>query len=157
MSDKTIENEKEVNKIKKISDITLHYFSTLKQEKNTLSNYEYKPPFYGESNTDISYYEPNASRIANMKKTATGLSSGVYDFDENSKVDIENAYSPIGRKPGLTFEEVSQMQTNNNARMKATSDKANDADAKAKENIKEAVEMSKAIAESSKVEVGKTE
>ena len=157
MSDKTIENEKEVNESKKISNITLHYFSTLKQEKNTLLQYEYKPPIYGESNTDISYYEPNETRIANMRKTASGLSSGVYDFDENSKVSIEDAFSPIGRKPGLTFEEVSQMQTDNNARMKATSDKATDADSKAKENIKEAVEMSKAIADSQKVEVGKTE
>lgn len=134
-----------------------HYFSTLKQENNTLIDYKYESPIYGESNTDISYYEPNSSRISNMRKTASGLSTGVYDFDENSKVSIEDAHSPIGRKPGMTFEEISQIETINNARMKATSDAASDADSKAKENIKEAVKVSQALADAQtvKVESGK--
>ena len=53
------------------------YFNTLFQEKNELSDYKYEAPVYGESNTDISYYEPNSTRIANMRKAASGLSTGV--------------------------------------------------------------------------------
>lgn len=128
------------------------YFKYLRNEKNESCDYQYEPPIYGESNTDISYYEPNSTRIANMKKSASGLSTGVYDFDENSKVKIEDVHSPLGRKPGMTFEEISQIQTRTESSIKSQAKKAekelNDMDEVSKKNIKEAVTIANAIEQS---------
>lgn len=126
------------------------YFSTLHQENNESCDYKFDPPIYGESNTDISYYEPNASRIANMKKTASGLSTGVYDFEKNPGRDIpEGVQVPFGRKQGLTFEEVSQLETRNNQSIKNQADNSEKLKKQLKEqsdkNIKEAVEIANAI------------
>lgn len=133
--------------------IEKRYFSTLYQEKNTNCDYKFKLPFFGESNTDISYYEPQASRIANMKKTASGLSTGVYDFEENPGREIkDNFHVPLGRKPGLTFEEVSQLETRNNASIKSQADNSEKLKKELKEQsaerVAEAVEISKAISAS---------
>lgn len=135
-----------------MSNKTDRYFNTLYQEKNELLDYKYEAPVYGESNTDISYYEPNSTRIANMRKAASGLSTGVYDFDEGKAPDIEDCVVPIGRKPGMTFEEISQIQTINAQRIKSQSKKI-EADEAAEKATKEAqvqtaVDMSKAITDS---------
>lgn len=132
------------------------YFSTVRQEKNDPCDYKFELPIFGESNTDISYYEPQSSRIANMRKAASGLSTGVYDFEADEKFDIENVTSPIGRKPGITFEEVSQVATDNANRIQTQSKNAENEEA-AKKAAKaaateQAVEAAKAISNSNKSE-----
>lgn len=88
------------------------------------TSYECKPhvyPKYGLSTTDPTFYEPTASRIANMKKSASAM-QGIFDYKgkidgknqdeirdkslkqlESSVVDVR--YS----KNGLTREEISQI------------------------------------------------
>lgn len=125
------------------------YFKYLRNEQNEQIEYKYKAPVYGESNTDISFYEPNASRIANMYRSASSASKGVYDFDDGKERDIRDCVVPVGRKPGLTFEEISQMQTDNNNRIKLQARKIEEADADAekasKEALKQAVKISDVI------------
>lgn len=125
------------------------YFKYLRNEQNEQTDYKYKAPVYGESNTDVSYYEPNATRIANMYRSASSASKGVYDFNDGKDRDIKDCVVPIGRAPGMTFEEISQIQTNNNNRIKMQARKIEeadkDADAIAKKNLREAVAMANAI------------
>lgn len=126
------------------------YFKYLRNEKNEEVDYKYKGPEYGPSNTDLSYYEPQATRIQNMYKSASSASKGVYDFEAGSKArDIEDCVVPIGRAPGMTFEEISQIQTNNDARIKTQARKIEEADkeadAQAKKNLRDAVAMADAI------------
>lgn len=133
------------------------YFSTLYQEQNKKCDYRFELPIFGESNTDISYYEPQASRIANMKKTASGLSTGVYDFEKNPGREIkDNFHVPLGRKLGMTFEEVSQLETRNNSSIKNQADNSEklkkELKEKSAERVAEAVEMSKAISASNNKE-----
>lgn len=71
-------------------------------------------PRFGESRTDPTYYEPTATRIANMRKSA---SSGValYDYEgEFSKSDIKKQtrehFMEPAREIGITREELSQIQ-----------------------------------------------
>ena len=52
-------------------------------------SFEHKPhvyPKYGKSTTDPTYYEPSATRIANMKKASGMKLEGIYDF--YSKDDV---------------------------------------------------------------------
>lgn len=127
------------------------YFNTLRNEDNVPCDYEYKPPIYGESNTDVSFYEPQSSRIANMRKSASGLSTGVYDFEADEKIELDKVQAPIGRKPGMTFEEISQVTTINAQNIKQQSGEAETAEKAAKaakeEAINTAKEASKAISE----------
>lgn len=71
-------------------------------------------PKFGESRTDPTYYEPTATRIANMRKSAT---SGValYDYEGDfSKSDIKKQtrdhFMEPAREIGITREELSQIQ-----------------------------------------------
>lgn len=127
------------------------YFNTLRQEKNEVCDYKFELPFFGESNTDISFYEPQSSRIANMRKAASGLSTGVYDFEAGEKFDLDKVTAPIGRKPGITFEEISQVATYNANNIKQQSNDAEEAEKAAKaakdEAISTAKEASKVISE----------
>ena len=126
------------------------YFSTIHQKDNEPFDYKFELPIFGESNTDISYYEPNASRIANMKKTASGLSTGVYDFEKNPGKNIPDGVRvPFGRKQGLTFEEVSQLETLNNNSIKNQADNSeklkDEIKKQSEKNLKDAVEIANAI------------
>ena len=52
-------------------------------------SYETEPhvfPKYGKSTTDPTYYEPTASRIANMKKSSGAQMQGIYDFYDKKDV-----------------------------------------------------------------------
>lgn len=104
-----------------------------------LADYEYVAPTYGETTTDPTYYEPQASRIANMRKSAGSLSSGAYDFTESVGDDFDPENDPhsadkvhtmLGRKPGLLREEVSQIATQNLNNIKRSSKSAEE-----KENL----------------------
>ena len=66
------------------------YFKYLRNEQNEEIDYQYHAPKYGASNTDISYYEPNSTRIANMYRSASAASTGVYDFDDGKERKIED-------------------------------------------------------------------
>lgn len=95
----------------------MYYKNTEQVSEKT--DYEFKLPKYGKSTTDPTYYEPSATRIANMRKSAQSGKS-LYDFDGSdlpkddngnpdwSKQDISKARITPGRKPGLTREEISQ-------------------------------------------------
>lgn len=115
-------------------------------------DYKFIPPIYGESNTDQSYYEPQSSRIANMKKAASAAAIGSYDFPKGKKIDLEDTAIPVGRKLGILPEEISQLETLNNQSIKNADEKDKKAAKEKKEyqdNSKElAVEMAKAISES---------
>ena len=132
------------------------YFKFLRNEQNEEIDYKYSAPKYGASNTDISYYEPNSTRIANMYRSASSAGTGVYDFDDGKERKIEDCVVPIGRKPGMTFEEISQIQTNNRERIKSQADKIESADLDAQEqmkkNLKEAVAISNALRNPDSVE-----
>lgn len=131
------------------------YFKYLRNEQNEEIDYKYSAPIYGDSNTDLSFFEPNSTRIANMYRSAGSLSKGVYDFDDGKKRDIEDCVVPIGRKPGMTFEEISQIQTYNNQRIKNEAKQIEndelDAQEKMKKNLKEAVAMADAIRNSDSI------
>lgn len=95
----------------------MYCFKDTKQ-MSELTTYEFKLPKYGKSTTDPTYYEPSATRIANMRKSAAAGKS-LYDFtgeefaDEEGNIDwskqnISNVHITPGRKPGMTQEEISQ-------------------------------------------------
>ena len=92
------------------------------EQMSELTNYEFKLPKFGKTTTDPTYYEPAATRIANMRKSAQS-GKNLQDFDGSdlpkdkdgnidwSKQDISKARITPGRKPGLTKEEISQHLT----------------------------------------------
>lgn len=91
------------------------YVDTNQISKLEKKGFQFKLPTFGESRTDPSYYEPSATRIANMRKSA---SSGValYDYEgEFSKSDIKKQtrehFMEPAREIGITREELSQIQT----------------------------------------------
>lgn len=140
---------------KKIDDL---YFSTIHQSNNEVCDYNFEPPLYGLSNTDQSYYEPQSTRIANMRKSASGLSTGAYDFSGEhninpKNIDLRDFHVPIGRALGMTFEEVSQIQTNNENSIVSQSKEEEDRQKSKKqakeEMIKDSIEISKAISDKS--------
>lgn len=98
----------------------MKYYKTTEQITKTCE-YNFKLPEFGKSTTDPTYYEPAATRIANMRKSAQSAKS-LYDFDGTkfkdkdgnidwSKQDISDSRIIPGRKPGLTREEISQHLT----------------------------------------------
>lgn len=100
----------------------VHYINNAQISKRA-DDYNFKLPEFGESTTDPTYYEPTATRIANMRKTATGF-IGLYDYEDplkgNNPKEIENnALNQVGNatvdvrfsKHGMTREEISQTVT----------------------------------------------
>lgn len=89
------------------------YEDTNQISKLSKNPYEFKLPTFGESRTDPTFYEPTATRIANMRKSA---SSGValYDYEGDFKrSDIEKQTREHVLEParniGITREELSQI------------------------------------------------
>lgn len=97
-----------------------HYVNTEQISKK--KDYIFKLPKYGKSTTDPTYYEPAATRIANMYKSA-GAGTALYDFEydkdkmknwtpeqkEKYMLELHDKINITpGRKPGLTLEEISQ-------------------------------------------------
>lgn len=89
------------------------------EQISELCDYKFKLPKYGKSTTDPTYYEPAATRIANMKKSSGVIMEGIYDFyskddvskfnEENFSKNIKNAYADPKYIKGITREEVSQV------------------------------------------------
>ena len=90
-------------------------------QMSELDTYEFKLPKYPESTTDPTYYEPTATRIANMRKSASSMKS-IYDFegdDAKQFNDSEKALKKLSTvqvdprfNNTLTREEVSQVVNN---------------------------------------------
>lgn len=89
-------------------------------------DYKYEPPKYGKSTTDPTYYEPAATRIANMRKAAqSGKSLYDFEYDKSKKFtpaellkQSDKMRITPGRKPGLTQEEISQNLKNTEFQVK---------------------------------------
>ena len=56
---------------------------------------KFELPKYPESTTDPTYYEPTATRIANMKRSA-GAFQGLYDFTGSAKTSKEALSQLVG-------------------------------------------------------------
>lgn len=145
----------------------IHY-QTTEQITKVSKDYKFELPKYGKSTTDPTYYEPSATRIANMRKSAQAAKS-LYDFtgedlpkDSNGnpdwrKQDISKARIVPGRKPGLTREEISQnYQDALNDVQNMTEDKKAEIQAK-KEQIETAKQISKSINEDTQNQANKSE
>lgn len=115
------------------------FYADTNQISKRVNKYEFKLPTFGESRTDPTYYEPTATRIANMRKSA---SSGValYDYEGDfSRSDIakqtrEHFMEPA-RELGITREEISQIQNEASRKVdskidEATKEKQNSIDKK---------------------------
>lgn len=89
------------------------------EQISEICDYKFNLPKYGKSTTDPTYYEPAATRIANMKKSSGVILEGIYDFyskddvskfnEENFSKNIKNAYADPKYIKGITREEVSQV------------------------------------------------
>lgn len=104
-----------------------HYKGCNQIPGTTKQDEPFELPKYGPSTTDPTYYEPTATRIANMKRSA-GAFQGLYDFTEQIdfkgkskeeiyKAAVERAERETSSgvvdvrfsKHGMTHEEVSQV------------------------------------------------
>lgn len=119
------------------------------------TEYVKKYPAYGKSTTDPTYYEPAATRIANMRRSSGVLMEGIYDFytkDDVSKFDSKNFAKNIGDAivdptfiKGLTREEVSQVTQSYIQKTEDMLDKKAEKSKAKKERINESIETQKAI------------
>ena len=94
----------------------------------------FRLPTFGESRTDPTYYEPTATRIGNMRKSAS-VGVALYDYEGDfSKAEIKNQtrkhFLEPAREIGITREELSQIQNEAAQRVdseiKAQNDEAKD-------------------------------
>lgn len=136
---------------------------------------EVKPhvyPEYGPSTTDPTFYEPTATRIANMKKSSSAM-KGIFDFEgklegktpdevkanalkqlESGRVDVRYSQN------GLTREEISQITTEKtfevenmlSDKKKAKEDRTNEL----KKELETAEAVSKVLEKSTKTTIENT-
>lgn len=127
--------------------------------------YKYEPPKYGKSTTDPTYYEPAATRIANMRKAAqSGKSLYDFEYDKSKKFtpaellqQSDKMRITPGRKPGLTQEEISQNLKNTESQVKEMyADKKNEQEAFDK-NVKYTKKTLEALSESKPANDGSSE
>lgn len=130
-------------------------YENTEQISKSFDNGKHIYPKYGKSTTDPTYYEPAATRIANMKKASGAKLEGIYDYyskDDVSKFNEDNFNQNIRTaqidprfQNKLLKEEISQITTSlgNEAQDIVDTVKAK---TKAKqERINESLEVSKAI------------
>lgn len=123
-------------------------------QMSELDTYEFVLPKYPESTTDPTYYEPTATRIANMRKSASSTKS-LYDFEgDDAKVfvDSKKALSKISSAQvdprfnnNLTREEVSQVTTDLGENVQNVVNKKKDNTKKLKEEVQTALEVQKVL------------
>lgn len=147
---------------------------TFYEDTNQISSlkkkpYKFKLPTFGESRTDPSYYEPTATRIANMRRSAsTGVA--LYDYDgsefsdiaNNSKLSKEQKIAEYAkrldvstkkhfiepaRQIGITREEISQVQND-------TARKIDDKIVEAKKDSLNTIEERQRVSELAKIAKG---
>lgn len=130
-------------------------YENTEQISKSFDNGEHVYPKYGKSTTDPTYYEPSATRIANMKKASGVKLEGIYDFyskddvskfnEDNFNQNIRNAQVDPRFQNKLLKEEISQITTSLANEAQDIVDKST-AKSKAKqERINENLEISKAI------------
>lgn len=61
-------------------------YKSLSQLSESYETIPHEYPKYGKSTTDPTYYEPTATRIANMKKASGAQMKGIYDFYDQKDV-----------------------------------------------------------------------
>lgn len=122
------------------------------------TTYQFSVPKYPETTTDGSFYEPQATRIQNMKKSASSSNQGIYDFydDEIKGNDVSRYHDQVmnrlntsetvlGRKPGLTAEEVMSVMSRTVESVEDNSKKQSKADRKKEVEKLEQIENAKTI------------
>lgn len=130
-------------------------YENTEQISKSFDNGSHKYPKYGKSTTDPTYYEPSATRIANMKKASGVKLEGIYDFyskddvskfnEDNFNQNIRNAQVDPRFQNKLLKEEISQITTSLSNDAQDIVDNAK-AKSKAKhDRINENIEISKAI------------
>ena len=112
-------------------------------------------PKYGKSTTDPTYYEPSATRIANMKKASGVKLEGIYDFyskddlskfnEDNFNQNIRDAQVDPHFQNKLLKEEISQITTSLSNEAQDIVDKSKAKEKAKKDRIDESIEVSKAI------------
>lgn len=123
------------------------YYKNTEQISEIVTEKPYKfiLPKFGKTTTDITYYEPSATRIANMRKSAASVPN-LYDFTGENVPDVSDVSVMIGRKPYFTQEEMSQIETNiiQNVKSESKAAKKNEDDKKAEiENTISIIESSR--------------
>lgn len=130
-------------------------YSNSTQFAELVESHPHVYPKYGKSTTDPTYYEPAATRIANMRKASGVQLEGIYDFYQKDEVDKFNAQNfdksirvasvdPRFIK-GLTREEVSQVTSQLSEKAQNIIDNKKDENKAAKQRINEAVTASKVV------------
>lgn len=121
-------------------------------------DYKYKQPIYGKSTTDPTYYEPAATRIANMRKSAqSGKSLYDFEYDKDKKFTPEELLKQSdemritpGRKPGLTQEEIAQNLKNTESEVKQMSEDKKNEQKAFEDNVKYTKKTLEALSNSDK-------
>lgn len=131
------------------------YYISTNQISESYDGYKHNYPKYDKSTTDPTYYEPAATRIANMKKSAGAILEGIYDYyskddvskfnENNFKNNISNAYVDPRFNTKLLREEVSQVVNNVDSKVQDMIDDKEKSLKSKKERISETVEASKII------------
>lgn len=130
-------------------------FSSTEQVSERCEPVKFELPKFGKSTTDPTYYEPAASRIANMKKASGVKLEGIYDFytkddvskfnEENFSKNIHNAEYDPRYNNKLLREEVSQITTNLGNQAEEMIESNNKKKSDKAERIKESLEISSKI------------
>lgn len=139
----------------------LNYLSTTQITTSVVAE-PHKYPKYGKSTTDPTYYEPAATRIANMKKASGVKLEGIYDFytkedvsrfnENNFDINIRNVMADPRYNSNLLREEVSQINTNLADKVQKVVDDKKAEKAESKKRIEENIAVSKEIVKHSSSE-----
>lgn len=136
------------------------------QQITELDTYKYEPPKYDKSTTDPTYYEPQATRIANMKKSASAM-QGIFDYsgeeakkfaDKYYALDkIENAVVDPRFNSHLLQEEISQITTEKTFSVKEMVEDKKSKVKKESDEVAKAVKVSQAISKANEPKTGAEE
>ena len=117
-------------------------------------------PKFGKSTTDPTYYEPSATRIANMKKASGVKLEGIYDFyskddvskfnEENFETNMRNAQVDLRYNNKLLPEEVSQIANSVASDAEAMLESKKTEKSAKQKRIAESLEINKQISEQSR-------
>ena len=124
--------------------MTTYYENTEQITKKSTKEYKFTLPEYGESTTDPTFYEPMATAISNMRNSAKSIPT-LYDFEAGRNIDIEKIHIMLGRKKGLTQEEMSQIETNLKQEIKETSNQKIDEKNQKEKLVKDFVDTQEQI------------
>lgn len=136
----------------------IYHYAGCNQIPGTCDNVPFELPKYGPSTTDPTYYEPTATRIANMKRSA-GAFQGLYDFTgslegKTSEDKADNALKQLSSasvdvrysKHGLTKEEVSQITMEKSLEADSMIKDKKQAKKDNSESLKKELEVAEAVA-----------